>query len=253
MATKKNELANADPFGAFVPAKPEDTSVRKRAKNWLERGKLIAPLSKEVREKTAEPNDFVFGGQNVGEETLVLVLARRDHALWIKDGSAHMESYDRDEEEYGSILEQVQMKTKGAMEGYDFLLWVPALNGYYYYHVAKTAMDYATDWQDVAPRAVGDPDFPKGRGPVPAILKNVEHPGSGKGRDPHYWNVPRLVPEPEMEVEVLPTPEATAKAIELFNNPRPQGRGDGEQEQKAPAKKTAAKSGGRSRRRTTKK
>lgn len=241
----KNELATKDPFGSFIPAAPEDVSVRKRAKNWLERAKLVAPLSKEVREKTAQPNDFMFGDINVGTETVILVVARRDHALWIKDGSAHMESYDRNEEEYGRILEEVQARTKGAMEGYDYLFWSPEAQEFFYYHVAKTALDYATEWQDVAPLPVGHPDFPKGRGPVPAILFNAEHPGSGKGKDPHYWNVPRIRPEPEAVVTVMPTPEQVAKAQELFANPRPQGRGDEQEGDGGASEKPAAKKGGR--------
>lgn len=240
--TKKNDLAQTRPFGAFVPAESTDTSVKKRAKNWLERAQLAAPLSKVVREKKAQANEFMFGDTNVGEETVVVIVARRDHALWLVDNAAYMESYDRNEEEFGRIVQEVEARTKGAMEGYDFLFWSPEAQEFFYYHVCKTSLDYADEWQSAMPLGPDQPDGP--RGPITAVLYNEEHPGSGKGREKHYWNVPRIRLEPGIEVTTLPSPEASSKALKLFSEPRPQGRDD---ETKGNAKKPAAKAGGRRR------
>lgn len=239
-------LATTDPFASLIPEAPEDVSVRKRAKNWLSRAKILAPLSKEVREKKGVPGEFMFGSDNVGQETPILVLARRDHALWIKDGKAFMESYDRDEEEYQTILAETQSYTKGAMEGYDYLFWSPVTEEFLYYHVAKTSLDYATDWQACHPQPKGHPDFPKGRGPVTGVLYSFEHPGSGKGAEKNYWSVPRVRMEPELAVTVLPTAEQVVKAMEIFNNPKPQGRKDAEG-QTTKSEAPEAKKGGRAR------
>jgi hypothetical protein len=126
------------------------------------------------------------------------------------------------------------------MEGYDYLYWSPVAGDFFFYHVAKTSLDYAIEWQAAMPLPADHPDGP--RGPIPAVLYSAEHPGSGKGKEKHYWNVPRVRLDPEIEMEVMPTPEQAQKALKLFLNPRPQGRGD---DQKGSDEGEAPKKGGR--------
>ncbi len=210
---KKQTPALADPMAIFAPAENE-APVTVREKHWLDRISLLTGESKAVKKGKAKAKQFQFGKDTfLEEEVVVLILVRRNHAVWLKNNKPFKESYDITSKTYGEIA-AVQEATKNdnsqsAMVGDDFLVYVPCINQFGYFHVTKTALDNVLDWDRVRP---GKTDA------GPAVMASEE-----KENPQYVWRIPTITPAPGTELATTFTAEQGQKAMTLFQNPTPQG------------------------------
>jgi hypothetical protein len=225
-----NELAQNDPAAMFLSE--DKKPVTQRQKTWLDRMSFLTPTSKAVTTDLARSKQFQFGKDTfLPEEVVVFILARRQHAIWLRNNKPHMESFDDSEEEYG-LIAQAQEETRhdkkqSAMVGEDFLVYVPQLNEFAYFHVAKSALDNVVQWDTARP---GKANY------GPQILDSEP-----KSNADHNWRIPRVTLAPDAEVVGTYTQEQAAHALNLFQNPTPQGREEAKAKPKKGGRKARSK------------
>lgn len=225
----KNEIVKggADALAVFDEQQEAPAPVRNKA--WLDYILLVSGQSKSVTEGKAVARQFQVGKEAfLDKETPVIVLAHRPHANWRKDNETIMESFDVTEKEFQEIAAaemDPEVRADSAQQatvGYDFLMYLPALNEFGYFYLKKTALDNVNEFTSAV----------KSR--LPQVMYSTKREARG-----YTWFVPRLREESGLEIDLSAiTPAAAKHALDLFTNPRPQGRDE-------QASEPAAKKGGR--------
>lgn len=228
-----------NPLATIVPEESNALSLIQSG-NYLRRAKLCAPLTAEVGDGQAEVGDyFLVGVENLGPNVDVVVVAKRSHALRLKDNSTKVdgESYDPKSELFLGIQSQRDgdwgMKEPNPMYGYDFLLYLPSLRTFCTIFHSKMALKLAAR------------QFQAAIGKGLQVMSSRKEPS--KKNPKIKFDVPTIQVAEDQSYDA-PTQEELTAAVALFQNPRAQTQGedaDGPAAPTAPVKGPKAAKGGR--------
>jgi hypothetical protein len=133
----------------YEPRKQDAALMAQGSTTFLPPIKLMSGMSKPVKAKKAVVGDWFLGQEtNLGQETEFVVIEGLPHALQLDEkNKVTAESFDPNDPVFKTIQAARAKYAKGAMWGFNYLLWSTKVKQFGTYFINKSAKQAAPDFE----------------------------------------------------------------------------------------------------------